>query len=210
MSKRRANTILEIPYEISNEPENVTEAVALCGGDEKSLIEHFVQKLVYNHHNSELRSAFLERVEEKTGIARQVTKKEKGTDNEGKPKFVEVYSETEGEYFARVLAERGEKPSDYSPLLQETADGYSDGDGKPVPGFPLDGTKKARSAGGPKLAKMYVQGAEEIEKAGKLASAATRLSEELSLRIEATIDSVARALKEREDRRRSEFVKGLL
>jgi hypothetical protein len=210
MSKRRPNTILEIPYEISNEPENVAEAVALCGGDEKALLEHFVQKLVYNHHNSELRSAFLERVEEKSGIARQVEKKEKGTDSQGKPRVVEVYSETEGEYFARVLAERAEKPSDYTPLLQETADGYKDGDGKDVPGFPLDGTKKARGAGGPKLAKMYISGAEEIEKAGKLAAAASKLAEALGLRVDPTVDSVARALKEREDRRRSEFVKELI
>lgn len=210
MSKRRANTILEIPYEISNEPENVEEAIALCGGDEKALIEHFVQKLVYNHHNAELRSAFLERVEEKTGISRQTTKKEKGTDAEGKPRFVEVYSETEGEYFNRVLAERGEKPSDFSSLLQETADGYSDGDGKAVAGHPLDGTKKVRSSGGPKLAKMYTQGAEEIAKAGKLEQGAKKLAAELGILVEATVESVARALKEREDRRRSEFVTGLI
>ena len=215
--KRRPNTILEIPYEISNEPTTIAEAMDLCGGPEtppdqkeKALIEHFVQKLVYNHHNAELRTAFLERVEEKTGIARQVEKKEKGTDSNGKPKVVEVYTETEGEYFARVLAERAEKPSDYSPLLQETADGFTAADGKVVAGFPLDGTKKARGAGGPRLAKMYISGAEEIEKAGKLDSAAKTLAAELGIPVEPAVEAVARALKEREDRRRSEFVKGLL
>jgi hypothetical protein len=211
--KRRANSILEIPYEISNEPETLDEAIALCGGETgaKILIEHFVQKLIYNNHNPDLRPAFLERVEEKTGIARATEKKEKGKDSEGKPKFIEVYSETEGEYFARVLAERSEKATDYAALLQETADGgYTDAQGNEVSGYPLDGTKRARAAGGPKLAKMYVTGAEEIEKAGKLQSASVKLSEELGMKVEATVDSVARALKEREDRRRSEFVKGLL
>lgn len=202
--KRRANSILEIPYEISNGPETIEDCQAICGGDIALVVEHFTQKLVYNHHNAELRSAFLERVEEKTGIARKTDKKKKGD------KEVEVYTETEGEYFDRVLAERGEKATDYTPLLQETADGYKDAEGKDVPGFPLDGTKKMRAGGGPKLAKMYLQGAEDIAKAGKLESAAAKLTAELGIPIEATVDSIAKGLKEREDRRRSEFVKGLL
>lgn len=202
--KRRANTILEIPYEISNGPETLADCIAICNGDESLVVEHFTQKLVYNHHNAEVRSAFLERLEAQTGIARQTEKKKKGE------KEVEVYTETEGEYFARVLAERGEKASDYSSLLQETADGYSDGGGKKVEGFPLDGTKRARTGGAPKLAKMYLQGAEDIEKAGKLDSAASKLAAELGIPVEPVVESIARALKEREDRRRSEFVKGLL
>lgn len=205
--KRRPNSILEVPYEISNEPTTIEECVAICGGGEdgtKLLIEHFVQKLIYNHHNPDLRSPFLERVEEKTGIARLTEKKKKGE------KDVEVFTETEGEYFSRVLAERGEKASDYSTLLQETADGYIDKDGKAVPGYPLDGTKRSRGSGAPKLAKMYMQGAEEIEKAGKLESAASKLTAELGIPVEPAVEAVARALKEREDRRRSEFVKGLL
>jgi hypothetical protein len=212
--KRRPNTLLGVPYEISNEPESVEEAVAICGGGDegtKALIEHFVQKLVYNNHNPELRSAFLERVEERTGIARKTEKKQKGTDGEGKPKEVEVYSETESEYFSRVLAERAEKEADYTPLLQETSDGgYKDGNGNDATGYPLDGTKRTRTAAGPRLAKMYITGAEEIQKAGKLESAATRLAEELGIAVLPAVESVAKALKEREDRRRSEFVKGLL
>ena len=57
---------------------------------------------------------------------------------------------------------------------------------------------------------MYISGAEEIEKAGKLDSAAKTLAAELGIPVEPAVEAVARALKEREDRRRSEFVKGLL
>jgi hypothetical protein len=95
--------------------------------------------------------------------------------------------------------------------MQETADGgWKNELGEVQAGYPLDGTKKARVGGGPKLAKMYVDGATEIEKAGKLESAAAKLTEELGIPILPSIDGVARGLKEREARRRSEFVKGLL
>jgi hypothetical protein len=57
---------------------------------------------------------------------------------------------------------------------------------------------------------MYLNGAKEVEKAGKLESAAQKLSEELGIPVQPAVEAVARALKEREDRRRSEFVKGLL
>lgn len=194
----RKNTVLGVEYSLKA-PENIAEAVEICGGDENLLVEHFVQKLVYNHHNAEVRALFVEKVEEQTGIKRKTVQKDTGKKNEdGSSKMIEVYDETETEYFNRVLAESGTEAGDYVAELQAIADAN-----------PLDGKKKARTSAGPKLAKMYVQGATEIVNAGSGEKAAKVLSAELGMPIEATIESIARGLKEREDRRRAEFAQSL-
>lgn len=188
MSTDRKNTILGIDYNI-NAPANLNEALELCGGDEAVLVEHFVQKLVYNHHNAEVRGAFCEALEEQTGHARETKKVERNG------KEVEVFAETETEYVNRVCALEGVEPSEYAELLQEVADKH-----------PLSGVRKARaSSGGTRLAKMYITAAEEISKAGALEKAAAKLASDLGISVEATVESVALALKEREDRRKAEF-----
>lgn len=197
----RKNTILGVEYNIKNAPATVAEALALCGGDEALVVEHFTQKLIYNHHNPEVRAAFVEKLEEVTGNKRKVSVKDTGKKNEdGSAKTVEVYDETETEYFSRVLAELGAEPGDYADLMQEVADAT-----------PLDGKRRARTSAGPKLAKMYLTAAQSIVDKGEAAvtKASGILSAELNMEVAPTVEGIAKALKEREDRKRAEFAQSL-
>jgi len=193
----RKNTVLGVEYNIQA-PENIQEAIVICGGEdggEALLLEHFIQKLVYNHHNADVRSSFVEKVEELTGIKRGVETKTTGKKNEdGTDKTIEVYTETETEYFNRVLSETGTEASEYASYLQEIADAS-----------PLDGKKKARTGGGPKLAKMYLTAAQTIVDKGSEEKAAGILGAELGYTVEPTLEGLAKALKDREDRKRKEF-----
>lgn len=195
----RKNTVLGIEYKL-NAPTTIDEAVAICGGDANLLLEHFVQKLVYNHHNADVRAAFVEKVEEMSGIKRKVEVKDTGKKNEdGSPKTVEVYGETETEYFNRVLAETGAEVEEYSAVMQEIANANA-----------LDGRKRVRaSSAGPRLAKMYLNAAQTILDKGTQDKAAGILSSELGMVVEPTLESLAKALKEREDRKRQEFANAL-
>lgn len=196
--KSRKNNVFGLDYNL-NAPENLDEAIAICGGDEALLLEHFIQKLVYNHHNADVRSSFCEALEEQTGVKRLTSVKDSGKKNEdGTPKTVEVYAETETEYVNRVASEQGAEVSDYAELLQSVADKH-----------PLDGKKRARSSAGPRLAKMYIEAAQGIVDAGAAEKAAAMLSSELGEEIEASLLGIAGALKEREDRKRAEFAKSL-
>jgi hypothetical protein len=196
--QERKNAVLGVEYKLQA-PENIAEAVEICGGDEKILLEHFTQKLIYNHHNSEIRSAFLEKVEELSGVKRATEMKDTGKKNEdGTPKLVEVFAESEGEYFARVMASDGSEPSDWSEHMQTIADTT-----------PLDGRRKVRAAGISRLAKQYIEGAQQLVAAGVGEKAAAKLSEELDMEVLPTEEGLAKALKEREDRRRAEFANSL-
>jgi len=186
----RKNTVLGLEYDIKNAPTTIAEAVEICGGDENALIEHFVQKLVYNHHNADVRAAFCEKVEENTGVARATSKKTTASGKE-----VEVYAETETEYFERALAETGSDRSEFVAVIQAIADET-----------PLDGTKKVRTgSGGPKIGKTYLKLAEQLVAAGSAEKAAKILGEEHGRTVEPTVESLALALKERDEKKRREF-----
>ena len=185
----RKNTVLGLEYTL-NAPTTVAEAVEICGGDESLLVEHFVQKLIYNHHNADVRATFCEKVEEQTGIARKTDKKTTAAGKE-----VEVYAETETEYFQRALAETGSEAEEFVSTIQEVADGS-----------PLDGKKKVRATGaGPRIGKTFLKLAEQIIEKGSQEKASAVLSAELDHSVGTDATSLAVALKERDDRKRREF-----
>lgn len=182
--KSRTNNVFGIDYTIQ-QPENLAEAIEICGNDEAVVLEHFVQKLIYNHHNAEVRAAFCEALAESTGEARHTETK---TNASGKE--VTVYTETETEYVNRVAASEGVDVGEYAGLLQEIADKNR-----------LDGTRRQRSSSGPKSAgKTYIALAQSIIDKGSAAKAAAVLTAEGGKPVSEDLMDLAFALKARDAR----------
>src|ERR1035437_5611560 len=97
---------------------------------------------VYRGSLAEFRANFCEAVEKETTIARK-TKPTSKKDSEGAD--IEVYAETDGEYFNRVLAESGKSREHFTPIANTIASAIV-----------FDPSATERKAPGPKkVAKAY-------------------------------------------------------
>jgi hypothetical protein len=198
----RKNRTLGLDVTVSGVPANLAALVEAY--TEQAVYELFVRQAVYNNWNPEFRAAFVEALEEETGIARNTkgTGKFKEIKDEAtgevRKEEVTVYSESEQEYFDRVL--NGADPSTYQDLADRVAKSVK-----------FDASLRERKSAGPKaLAKMYLNGAQQLIDAGAAQSAAEKLSNALGISVEPTLEGLAQALKIREDRRRQEGLKELL
>jgi hypothetical protein len=138
-------------------------------------------------------------IEEETGIEREATKDKDGV--------VEKYTETEGDYFARVCAKLGQEPSSFKELADQVA-----------AQIPFDASASERGPMQPKkTAKAYLDAADQIiaagaDKATAVAAALQKILTEAGNKgivVEATRESLGKAISLNEARKRAEENKKL-
>lgn len=138
---------------------------------------------VYRGSLAEFRANFCEAVEKETSIARK-TKPTGKKDSEGAD--VEVYDETEGEYFNRVLAESGRTRESFASLVSTIASAIV-----------FDPSATERKAPGPrKIAKAYIAAAQTLIDKGAAHAAAAKLTALLGRPVEPTLESLSGAISE--------------
>lgn len=185
-------------------PETVEEYNALAGR-ENAAVDDAVDNTVYRSVLAEFREKFCEEVEKETGIAR---KRSPVLDDKGEPKKdknnnpVITFDETEGKYIARVLAEKG---YDDAGTFQAIADAIATN-------LKFDPSVRERTSGGGKVAKTYVEAADKIIAMGedKVQRAVQNLSSYLGREVASDRDSLAAAIKAREDKKRQEQINDLV
>jgi hypothetical protein len=157
-------------------------------------LENAVANVLYRSTFPKVRKAFLARVEDLTKISRKSHEESTGKkDAEGKDVTRTVYDETEGKYMKRVLASIDADTSAQLPAIFAEVLGLDECRFDP----------SERVAGPKKIPAMYTEAAETILKAGRGDAAAAKLTSELGIAVSATADSIARALQERERRRKA-------
>ena len=190
-------------------PSSVEEFDQLAGR-EGATLDEAINNVLYRSFHAEFRPTFLhgseelgiEGIEKQTGIERRtkvVTPAK--TDEAGKVTEDEViaYDESEANYFKRVCAEKGVESTHFQPYAQEVASLLK-----------FDPKKAPRQSSGPKkVAKQYLDAAAQIEKEGRLETSAANLQSKLSTPestwvVEATVESVARAISEDQRRKRAQ------
>jgi hypothetical protein len=166
-------------------------------------LESAVLNVLYRSVFAKFRAQFAEAVENNTGIERLTEPTGKKVKNEDGTKEDGVrFSETEKVYFDRVcaqLAASGEFGSteaaaaSFAGLAQET-----------IASIAFDPSESEKTPAGPKkVAKAYITLAEKANAAGKLSALADQLSSKLgNWKVEATVDSVAKAIAEDQRRKR--------
>lgn len=191
-------------------------------------LESAIMNVVYRGVNNKFRAAFALAVENNTGIERATVTVMKADgsgpklDDDGEPitKYAKEV-DTEGKYLdlvfatlvAQKLDENGEETSTPFESVEAAAAAFAPlaqsiiaGDGtENNPGIAFDPTEKERVPGGPKkVAKAYIKLAEDAKAKGKLESLAQQLQDKLGAlwKVEATVESVARAVSEDQRRKR--------
>jgi len=169
-------------------------------------LESAVANVIYRAVLPEFRANFAEAVENNTGIARlteEVLDKAGQTkkDDEGEP--ITRYTETEQKYFDRVtaiLVSDGKFES-----VEAAAASFYDLAKSVIGAITYNPAAAERTSSGPKkVAKQYLKLAQDWSDSDKLEAAVAKLSEKLgsTWKIEATVDSVARAVAEDQRRKR--------
>jgi hypothetical protein len=164
---------------------------------------------LFHSWNGEFRPKFVEAFEKQTGIKRQLNQeaidKAPARKDGTKPEIFEQ----EAKYFKRALAELGEDISKYQSLAEAVA--------RQVKFDPSEGTRS-----GGKVGKEYMSAAQQVFDAeesspGAIEKVVTRLQELNNITIEIdfetiqpTLESLARAIKINEDRKRKQSVNELL
>lgn len=194
--------LLGLEVAVPNVPETLAEAVAAYG--ESVVLAGFVNPVIYNVWNPDVRAAALEAIEASTGIARKTrsTGKEKEVKNEATGEVTKepvlVYDETEKEYFDRLVGS-GE-PEQFQSFFDTAAAATE-----------FNGAARERAASGPKaIAKMYLNGAQQIIDAGKGEVAAAKLSDITGVTITSDLESLAKGLKIKADKERAALVGDLI
>ena len=154
-----------------------------------------VNNVIYRSTAAGIRADICDAVEALTGIGRKTEKKELKTKNDdGTPRYSEVYSESEEAYINRVLASGW------------TREQFADIVAKAVADNPFDPSMAEPKAKGPKKAqKSLISVAEEIIGKGKGEQLASILSTKLGHPVAADANSLALAIAE--DRQREEEAK---
>jgi hypothetical protein len=146
-------------------------------------LQDAILNTVYRGSLAEFRGNFCEAVEKETQIARK-TKPTGKKDSEGAD--IEVYDETEGEYFNRVLAESGKTREHFTPLANTIASAIV-----------FDPSATERKAPGPKkVAKAYIAAAQTLIDKGAAHAAAAKLSSLLGREVLPTLESLSGAISE--------------
>jgi hypothetical protein len=148
-----------------------------------------------------LRKAVIDRLAEATGIKRKMKdsgKKRKvktivdGNEVESE-EAVMIPDETEVQYFKRVCAQQGVEPEAFKGLIQEELDK-----------IPFDPSASERGTKEKKIPQVYLDTAQEILDQGAAEPVAASLTEELGYTVEATLESIAKAIQANEARLRKE------
>ena len=166
-------------------------------------LESGIMNVLYRSTLAKFRPLLADRIENQTSIAR---KTETVLGKDGQPKkdedgtVVEKYIESEAEYLDRVCAVLVENKTfasteaalaSFGTLAQEVADTLV-----------FDPSEKERQPAGPKkIAKAYLEVAQKAADSGKIEALASKLATKLgNWKVDATVESVARAISE--DQRR--------
>lgn len=187
-------------------PETAVEYNAMAGAKEGEDLccEEAVDNIIYRSVLTGTRSDFCELLEATFNIPRDTKKVELKSKNEdGTPKYSEVYAETEEVYVNKVLARTGKTRAE----LQELLD-------KVVAKNQFDPKVKERKPAGPKKArKDLLHVTEAIVAQGKGDLLAQKLSEKLGKPVAGDANSLALALAEdqrnEEAKRNAELVSSL-
>jgi len=202
MVSKQVNTL---GFELNvNVPDSIGEYDSLAK-KQGAALESAVLNVLYRSVFAKFRSQFAEAVENNTGIERETEptgKKVKDENGNETGEDAVRFSETEKVYFDRVCAElvkSGKHASveaaaaSFAGLAQET-----------IGSIAFDPSESEKAPTGPKkVAKAYVTLAEKAQAAGKLDALASQLASKLgNWKVEATVDSVAKAIAEDQRRKR--------
>lgn len=146
-----------------------------------------VNNVIYRSTLTGVRDDFCEALEEATGVARHTKKVElKSKNDDGTPKYSEVWNETEELFVNRALAESGKTRADFAELLASV-----------VEKNPFNPAVAERKPAGPKKArKDLLQVTEAVVAQGKGDLLAQKLSEKLGKPVAGDANSLALALQE--------------
>jgi hypothetical protein len=186
---------LKIPYQV---PADIDSYNALDPNRENAVLEDAISSTIYRAVLNKIRAEVCKHISDKEGIKRfskmVATKK---MDENGQPILREVFTESEKKYVDRVLAKVGKSIEEYRAFVEKVAAN--------TPFNPAEREKKERA-----VAQLYIDTATQLVGAGFHNNAAAKLSAELGIHVEPTVDSLARALFERERRKNAEKKRQML
>lgn len=174
---------------VEKECPSTLEEMMNLGISEEQAIELAVSYVMEKSVLVQTRKLVLERLAEDTGIERKtrvVGKNKDGTDRV-------AYDETETKYFDRVCAEQGVERSHYQDLVTEVFNSVE-----------LDPTAKERSSKPKKIPATHLELAQEFIDEGKGEALAAFLSKKLGSTVEASLESLALGLQEKDRREKQE------
>ena len=202
MVSKQVNTL---GFELNvNVPDNVAEYDNLAK-KQGACLESAVLNVLYRSVFAKFRQQFAEAVENNTGIERLTEptgKKVKNDDGSDSDEDQVRYTETEKVYFDRACAELV-KAGQFS-SVEAAAASFASLAQETIASIAFDPSESERQPAGPKkVAKAYTVLAEKAAAAGKLESLAAQLASKLgNWKVEATVDSVAKAIAEDQRRKR--------
>lgn len=223
MKEKIINTLgfNDLPYQV---PATVEEFDTLAGKI-GACLEEAVNNVVYRIVLADFRSGFLHGfhigegdeaieitgVEEITGIKRR--EKESGrVDSETKEPIM-VYDETESDYWKRVcidVAKQNTEQNNDGPKTPEAvALSFRPVALEVLAAIEFNPRRKEKLQAGPKkIAKTYLAVAQKLVDAGNGAATAAKLASKLGIEVQATVESIARAIAE--DKRRQKAKEDLM
>lgn len=189
---------IEVPFEV---PESVEEFDNLAK-EQGSCLQNGINNVLYRQSLAKIRSGFIEKFEEVSGITREVEVVTPATfDEEGKEltKAVTKFKDSEKKYFDFALAQLGKTAADFTDLMAEVAATVK-----------FDPSAAERSSGPKKIAQTYIDVAQQVIDAGAEDAVAADLSEELGYEVTSDLESLAAAVGESERRRKNERANELI
>jgi len=202
MVSKQVNTL---GFELSvNVPDSIAEYDQLAK-KQGAALESAVLNVLYRSVFARFRAQFAEAVENNTGIERLTEptgKKVKDENGNETGEDAVRFSETEKVYFDRVCAELVK--SGQAASIEAAAAGFTKLAQDTISSIAFDPSESEKAPSGPKkVAKAYVTLAEKAQAAGKLSALADQLANKLAnWKVEATVDSVAKAIAEDQRRKR--------
>jgi hypothetical protein len=202
MVSKQVNTL---GFELNvNVPDNVAEYDNLAK-KQGACLESAVLNVLYRSVFAKFRQQFAEAVENNTGIARLTEptgKKVKNDDGTESDEDQVRYTETEKVYFDRACAELVKSGQFAS--VEAAAASFASLAQQTITSIAFDPSESEKTPSGPKkVAKAYTVLAEKAAAAGKLEALASQLASKLgNWKVEATVDSVAKAIAEDQRRKR--------
>lgn len=168
-------------------------------------LDSAVMNVIYRSVFAKFRSTFADAIENNTGITRLTEPTGKKVKDEAGNETAEDavrYTETEKKYFDRVCATLVQDKAFES--VEAAAASFATLAQTTIDSIVFDPSESEAAPAGPKkLAKAYIAVAEKALAAGKLEALAETLATKLgNWKVEATVDSVARAVSEDQRRKR--------
>lgn len=208
-TKEYSSLGLDVPLSV---PDSVQE-FDLNAKRDGACLEEAVNNVVYRSALAEFREVFLhgrkevkdsngnttapgiDGVEQTTGISRKSVEKElTSKDEDGKPKVVDVYDESEAVYFRRVCAQLA---ADRKQPLDEIIKSFQPLASAVAASIKFDASAEARQPSGPKkLPKSYLEAAKKVIDAGKGDHVAALLKESLGREVTVSVEGLAAAMQE--------------